>query len=47
MDLNTLDSQGPSERNWTSIEDLKLVEALVECHHEKERTLRINLSLDI
>ena len=47
MDLNTLNSQGPSKRNWTSIEDLKLVEVLVECHHEGKVTLKINLSLDI
>ena len=47
MDLNTLNCQGPSKRNWTSIEDLKLVEVLVECHHEGKVTLKINLSLDI
>ena len=36
MDSNTLDSQGRSIQKWTPIEDLKLVEALVEYHHERE-----------
>ena len=36
MDSNTLDSQGCSKWKWTPIEDLKLVEALVEYHHESE-----------
>ena len=36
MDTNTLDSQGRSKRKWTHIEDLKLVEALVEYHHERK-----------
>ena len=40
MDTNTLDSQGRSKRKWTPIEDLKLVEALVEYHHEREGNLK-------
>ena len=40
MDTNTLDSQGRSKRKWTLIEDLKLVEALVEYHHEREGNLK-------
>ena len=40
MDTNTLDSQGRSKRKWTRIEDLKLVEALVEYHHEREGNLK-------
>ena len=40
MDINTLDSQGRSKRKWTPIEDLKLVEALVEYHHEREGNLK-------
>ena len=36
MESNTLNSQGPSKRKWTPVEDLKLVEALVEYHHERE-----------
>ena len=36
MESNTLDSQGHSKRKWTSVEYLKLVEALVEYHHESE-----------
>ena len=36
MESNTLNSQGPFKRKWTPIEDLKLVEALVEYHHERE-----------
>ena len=36
MDSNTLDSQSRSNWKWTPIEDLKLVEVLVEYHHERE-----------
>ena len=36
MKSNTLISQGPFKRKWTPIEDLKLVEALVEYHHERK-----------
>ena len=39
MDSNTLDFQGRFKRKWTLIEDLKLMEALVECHHEREGNL--------
>ena len=45
MDSNALNSQGPSKRKLTLIEDLELVEVLVEYHHEREVTLRISLSL--
>ena len=36
MESNTLDSQGPSKWKWTLVEDLKLVEASVVYHHERE-----------
>ena len=34
--MTVLDSQDPSKLKWTPIKDIKLVEALVEYHHEKE-----------
>ena len=34
--MTILDSQDPSKRKWTLAEDIKLVEALVEYHHERE-----------
>nr|POE55936.1 hypothetical protein CFP56_45151 [Quercus suber] len=40
MDSNTLDFQGRSKQKWTLIEDLKLVEALVEYHREREGNLK-------
>ena len=36
MESIALDSQDPSKRKWTPAEDIKLVEALVEYHHERE-----------
>ncbi|XP_030941092.1 uncharacterized protein At2g29880-like [Quercus lobata] len=36
METTVLDSQDPSKRKWTPAEDIKLVEALVEYHHERE-----------
>ncbi|KAK4558151.1 hypothetical protein RGQ29_007779 [Quercus rubra] len=36
METTVLDSQDPSKQKWTPTEDIKLVEALVEYHHEKE-----------
>ena len=36
MESNILDSQGPSKWKWTLVEDLKLVEASVVYHHERE-----------
>ena len=36
METTILDSQDPSKRKWTLAEDIKLVEALIEYHHEKE-----------
>ena len=40
MESNILDFQGPFKRKWTLVEDLKLVEALVEYHHEREGNLK-------
>ena len=37
--MTVLDSQDPSKLKWTPIKDIKLVEALVEYHHEKEANL--------
>ncbi|KAK7844517.1 hypothetical protein CFP56_010829, partial [Quercus suber] len=42
METTILDSQDPSKRKWTPAEDIKLVEALVEYHHEKEGCLENN-----
>ena len=36
METTILDSQDPSKRKWTLAEDIKLVETLVEYHHERE-----------
>ncbi|KAK4591755.1 hypothetical protein RGQ29_016269 [Quercus rubra] len=36
MEMTVLDSQDPSKRKWTPAEDIKLVEALVVYHHERE-----------
>jgi hypothetical protein len=36
MESIALDSQDPSKRKWTPVEDIKLVEALVEYHQERE-----------
>uniref|UniRef100_A0A2N9IVH8 Myb/SANT-like domain-containing protein n=1 Tax=Fagus sylvatica TaxID=28930 RepID=A0A2N9IVH8_FAGSY len=36
MESIALDSQDPSKRKWTPAEDIKLVEALVEYHQERE-----------
>nr|POF25351.1 uncharacterized protein CFP56_32593 [Quercus suber] len=36
MEMTVLDSQDPSKRKWNPAEDIKLVEVLVEYHHEKE-----------
>ena len=36
METIVLNSHNPSKRKWTPAEDIKLVEALVEYHHEKE-----------
>ena len=36
METTVLDSQDPSKRKWTPAKDIKLVEALVEYHHERE-----------
>ena len=36
METTILDPQDPFKRKWTPAEDIKLVEALVEYHHERE-----------
>ena len=36
METTVLDSQDPSKWKWTPAEDIKLVEALIENHHERE-----------
>ena len=36
MESIVLDSQDPSKQKWTPAEDIKLVEALVEYHQERE-----------
>jgi hypothetical protein len=36
MESIALDCQDPSKRKWTPTEDIKFVEALVECHQEKK-----------
>ena len=36
METTILDSQDPSKQKWTPAEDIKLVEALLKYHHEKE-----------
>ena len=39
MESNTPNSQGPFKWKWTSIKDLKLVEALVEYQYERKDNL--------
>ena len=39
MELTTINFQNPSKWKWTPVEYIKLVEALVEYHHEKEANL--------
>ncbi|XP_075653486.1 uncharacterized protein LOC142623890 [Castanea sativa] len=45
METTVLDSQNPSKRKWAPAEDIKLVEALVEYHHEKEGSLENKFKL--
>ena len=45
MESTTLYFQDPFKRKWTLVEDIKLVEALVEYHHEKEGNLENKFKL--